>query len=310
MPRLAVVGSVNMDLVIRAPRLPGAGETILGGPFETFGGGKGANQAVAAARLGAEVAFIGCAGRDAWGEQMRALLAAERIDLAHLIARGGETTGAAIITVDPLGQNTIVVAPGANMALTPRDVEAAREEIACADALLLQLESPLDANRRAMEIAREADVSVLLNAAPARPLDSDLLDMVDLLIVNETEARLLCGLDDPDLTETQIASHLAAACRGHVIITLGRAGAVHFDGRSLTRQAAFAVESVDATGAGDAFAAAFAVAWCEGAEVREALTFACAAGALAVTRMGAMASLPRRNEVEALHRRGAESEAR
>ncbi len=302
MPRLVVVGSTNMDLVIRAPRLPGAGESILGGPFGTYGGGKGANQAVAAARLGAEVAFVGCVGRDAWGEQLRALLAAERIDLTHLISRGGEATGAAVITLDPSGQNTIVVAPGANMALAPRDIEAARDDIISADALLLQLETPLEANRRAMEIARRADVPVLLNAAPARSLEPALLEMVDLLIVNESEARILCGLDDPRLTESQIAAHLAAMCRGHVIITLGRAGAVHFDGSLLSRQAAFPVESVDATGAGDAFVAAFAVAWGEGRETPEALAFACAAGALAVTRMGAMASLPRRGEVDAFLR--------
>jgi len=289
-----------MDLVIRAPRFPAAGETIVGGPFGAYAGGKGANQAVAAARLGAEVAFIGCVGRDAHGDELRSLLASEKIDVSGLLARGGVDTGVGVITLDACGQNTIVVALGANLALGARDVEAAREQIAEADAVILQLEVPLEANRRAIEIARQADVPVIFNAAPAQPVEPDLLAMVDVLIVNEFESRVLCGLDDVRLTEAQLASHLKSKCRGHVIITLGQRGALHFDGETLTRCDALPVDSVDATGAGDAFVAAFAIAWCEGREVRESLLFACAAGALAVTKMGAMTSLPTRGAVEPL----------
>ncbi len=300
MPRLVVVGSINMDLVVRAPRFPKAGETILGGPFGAYGGGKGANQAVAAARLGAEVVFAACVGRDAHGVEMRTMLAAEHIDVANVPARGGEATGVALITLDPTGQNTIIVAPGANMALSERDVEAVREEIARADALLLQLEVPLAANRRALEIAREASVPAFLNAAPAQPLPPALLQLADVLIVNETEARCLSGLDDPGLSEHQVASHLCSLSGGHVVITLGDRGALHFDGEVLTRRSAIPVQAVDATGAGDAFAAAFAIAWCEGRSVAESLAFACAAGAVAVTGMGAMASLPTRAQIDAL----------
>ncbi len=300
MPRVVVVGSINMDLVVRAPRFPQAGETILGGPFGAYGGGKGANQAVAAARLGAEVAFAGCVGRDAWGAEMRSRLAAENVDVTDVLARGGEATGVALITLDPAGQNTIIVAPGANMALSERDVDAVRDDINQAEALLLQLEVPLAVNRRALEIAREASVPAFLNAAPAQRLAPSLLELVDVLIVNESEARCLSGLDDPRLGEHQIASHLCSMSGGHVVITLGERGALHFDGEALTRQSAFPVKAVDATGAGDAFAAAFAIAWCEGRSAAECLAFACAAGAVAVTGMGALCSLPSRSRVEAL----------
>lgn len=298
MPRIVVVGSVNMDLVVASPRLPEAGETLLGGPLRMFPGGKGANQAVAAARLGADVSFIGCVGRDAWGSELRSTLAAEKIDVTHLIARGGETTGVAVITVDASGQNTIVVAGGANLAVTTRDVEAAREAIEQADAIIMQLETPVAAVQRAAEIARGADVPVVLNAAPAPPLPAALLELIDVLIVNESEGRLLAGLPDETVSQAQIASHLSAVSRGHVIITLGRQGAVHYDGQTLTKRDAFAVKSVDTTAAGDAFVGALAVGWCEGLSVPEVLSFACAAGALAVMKMGAIPSLPTRGEVE------------
>lgn len=303
MPRIVVLGSINMDLVVTTPRFPAAGETLLGGAFQTFPGGKGANQAVAASRLGAEVAFIGCVGRDAWGTELRSLLASEKVDVTHVIARGGEMTGAAVITVDASGQNTIVVASGANMAVTTRDVEAARDAIEQADALVMQLESPLPAVQRAAEIARGADVPVILNAAPAQLLPAALLELIDILIVNETESRIVADLRDEDLTHAQIATHLSARSHGHVVITLGREGAVHFDGETLTQREAFAVEPVDTTAAGDAFVGALAVAWCDGQSIEETLAFACAAGALTVTRAGAMPSLPTRHEVESLLKR-------
>lgn len=298
--RVIVVGSSNTDLVVHCDTLPSGGETVLGKDMQTFAGGKGANQAVAAARLGAEVVFAGCVGRDAWGAEMRSRLAAENVDVTDVLARGGEATGVALITIDPAGQNTIIVAPGANMSLSERDVEAVRDDIAQAEALLLQLEVPLAANRRALEIAREASVPVFFNAAPAQRLAPSLLELVDVLIVNESEARCLSGLDDARLGERQIASHLCSMSGGHVVITLGERGALHFDGEALTRQGAFPVKAVDATGAGDAFAAAFAIAWCEGRSVAESLAFACAAGAVAATGMGALASLPNRSQVEAL----------
>ncbi|MCC6908481.1 MAG: ribokinase [Phycisphaerales bacterium] len=300
MPRIVVLGSINMDLVVTTPRFPAPGETLLGGAFQTFPGGKGANQAVAAARLGAEVTFIGCVGRDAWGAELRALLASEKIDVAHVLSRGGERTGVAVITVDAAGQNTIVVASGANMALTTRDVEAAREVIEQADAVLMQLESPLPAVQRAAEIARQHDVPVILNAAPAQRLSAALLECVDVLIVNEGESRIVSDLHDPALSHAQVASHLCSLSGGHVVVTLGRDGAVHCDGQTTTRQPAPRVEVIDTTAAGDAFAGAWAVGWCEGLSVEQTLALANAAGAAAVSRKGAIPSLPRRAEVESL----------
>lgn len=304
MPRLVVLGSINMDLVVRTPRFPAPGETLLGGPFETFPGGKGANQAVAAARLGAEVQFIGCVGRDAWGAELRSVLAAERIDVSHVITRGGERTGAAVITVDHAGQNTIVVAPGANMAVAPRDVEAAREAIEQADALVMQLESPIATVQAAVAVARAASVPIILNAAPAQRLPRDVLEMIDILIVNESEARIVADLADAALSHAQLASHLFGLTGGHVIITLGGEGALQCDGEETARQSAFGVEVVDTTAAGDAFVGAFALAWCDGQTARETLAFACAAGGLATTKPGAMPSLPTRGDVERLLARG------
>ena len=305
-PRIVVVGSINMDLVVRAARFPAPGETLLGGALATHPGGKGANQAVAAARLGAEVAMVGCVGRDAYGAELRAVLQREGVDVAHVLSRGGEATGVGVITVcTATGENAIVVASGTNRAMTARDVEAARETIEESDALILQLETTDEAVRRAAEIARGASVPVFLNAAPAGPLPAGLPRLIDILIVNEAEARVLAGLGEPrrdgetgSPSDEQIASHLHAFIGGHVLVTLGARGALYHDGRDVRHQPAFEVRPVDTTAAGDAFVGAFAVVWCEGLDGPEALRFANAAAACAVTRAGAMPSLPTRSEVE------------
>lgn len=298
---VVVVGSLNMDLVVRAPRIPAPGETLLGGEFHTVPGGKGANQAVAAARLGARVSMVGRLGADDFATQLLANLEADGIDHSAVIQDASTTTGVALIVVADDGQNSIVVASGANMQVTPDDVDAAAETIAAADVLLLQLEIPLDAVQRAAEIAHEHGVPVVLNPAPARDLPADLLSRVDVLIPNESETALLTGLPVDTGAELEAAAR-ALLDRGisTAILTLGARGAMLATGSEVEIIPTFKVQPVDTTAAGDAFVAGFSVALAEGKPVAEAVRWGNAAGALAVTRMGAQTSLPRRAELEQL----------
>ncbi len=279
-PQITVVGSVNLDLVATADRLPAPGETVLGGAFASHPGGKGANQALAARRLGADVALIAKVGRDANADQALALLKADGVDLSGLQHSDREPTGVALIAVAPDGENQILVAPGANSALTPDDLP---ETIT--GALVGQHEAPL--KTLAAAIAR-CDGFVALNLAPAMATSAEVLNRADLLIVNETEAAFYGE-----------ASLLASG--GQVAVTLGAKGAVLYrDGQEIARAAPPPVDVVDATGAGDTFTAALTVALLEGREPEAALRFACAAGALATTKAGAQPSLPRRKDVDAL----------
>lgn len=298
MPTIAVVGSVNMDLVVRTARFPAAGETLSGDAFATIAGGKGANQAVAAQRLGGRVGLIACVGEDEFGALMRQGLADEGIDVAHVDVRAGEVSGVALITVDAAGENTIIVVPGANGTLSAEDVESARDAIAGARVLLLQLEVPLPTVAAAARLAHAAGASVILNAAPAAAVPDSLLSLAEYVVVNESEIFVLAG---EGLTDRQAAVR-ALQDRGArtIVLTLGSAGAVLFaaDGR-VTTEVAFSVEVVDTTAAGDAFIGAFAVALAEGLTADEALRRGNAAGALSVTREGAQPSLPRREDVDA-----------
>jgi ribokinase len=298
MPTIAVVGSVNMDLVVRTPRFPAAGETLSGDGFATIAGGKGANQAVAAQRLGGRVGLVACVGDDEFGALMRQGLVDEGIDVAHVDVRTGEVSGVALITVDATGENTIIVVPGANGTLSAEDVETARDAIAGARVLLLQLEVPLPTVAAAARLAHEAGASVILNAAPAAAVPDTLLSLAEYVVVNESEIFVLAG---EGITDRQAAVH-ALQARGArtIVLTLGSAGAVLFaaDGR-VTTEVAFSVEVVDTTAAGDAFVGAFAVALAEGLTADEALRRGNAAGALSVTREGAQPSLPRREDVDA-----------
>jgi len=298
---VVVVGSLNMDLVVRAPRIPAPGETLLGGEFHTVPGGKGANQAVAAARLGARVSMVGRLGADDFATQLLANLEADGIDHSAVIQDASTTTGVALIVVADDGQNSIVVASGANMQVTPGDVDAAAETIAAADVLLLQLEVPLDAVQRAAEIAHEHGVPVVLNPAPARDLPAGLLARVDVLIPNESETALLTGLPVDSETELEAAAR-ALLDRGisTAILTLGARGAMLATGSEVEIIPTFKVQPVDTTAAGDAFVAGFSVALAEGKPVAEAVRWGNAAGALAATRLGAQTSLPRRAELEQL----------
>ncbi|MDX1613773.1 MAG: ribokinase [Candidatus Promineifilaceae bacterium] len=301
-PTVTVVGSINIDLVTRTSRLPEPGETVIGGDLRTVPGGKGANQAVAAARLGASVAMVGRVGDDVFAQQLRDNLAAAGVDLTHVSTDGNAASGAALIAVDDQGQNSIVVAPGANAQLTVSDVEAARESIAAADVLLLQLEIPLPTVQRAAELAHTAGTTVILNPAPAQSLPEPLLSLVDVLIPNESETAVLTDLPAQELDELRAAAAaLQAGGVATVILTLGQRGALLVDPADERLFPAFTVQRVvDTTAAGDAFVGGLAVALAEGLTLPQALPWGTAAGALAVTRPGAQPSLPQREEIEAL----------
>lgn len=315
-PRICVVGSLNVDQVVRTARLPGAGETVIGGPVETHPGGKGANQAVAAARLGAAVSMIGCVGGDEHGHRMRSTLAADGVDASRVIVREGTATGLAVITLGDAGENTIVVVPGANAALTPDDLHGHRDPIAQADVLLMQLETPLETVAAAAAMARDAGTTVMLNAAPAVALPADLLGLVNVLIVNETEAAIVtrapAGAD-----EAGLLTRLADLPVDTVVLTLGSRGSWFSHARAAAnRLEAYSVDPVDTVGAGDAFVGALATRWAEhqvnaargGLDAMAVLDAVCwgnAAGALACTRRGAIPSMPARAEVVGLLRRQA-----
>ncbi len=296
-PHIVVVGSLNMDLVVQAPRHPQPGETLSGGPFRTIPGGKGANQAMAAVRMGARVTMIGCVGVDAFGEQLIANLDSGLVDTTR-ISRVPTTSGVALITVSASGENTIVIVPGANGAVGPELVSAHEDVIASADALLLQLEVPMPAVERAAELAHRHGVPVLLNPAPAQPLPPELLRLVTYLLPNQHESALLSGMPVTTRAEAaRAAALLQAAGAKHVIITMGSRGALVLEHGEMTEVASFPVQAVDSTAAGDAFAGAFAVALSEGRPGVEATLWGCAAGGLACTVFGAQPSLPRRDSV-------------
>jgi ribokinase len=301
--KIAVVGSLNMDLVIRASRIPAPGETIIGSDFRTVPGGKGANQAVAAARLGAQVSMVGRVGQDAFADSLRDNLSRAGVDHTFVVQDPETATGIALITVDDTGENSIVVACGANMRLSPADVDAAEVAIAAAGVLLLQLETPLNTVIRAAEVARAHGVKVILNPAPApaKPLPATLLSLVDVLIPNERETSLLTGMPVENQAQAKAA---AAALRelgvGTVILTLGARGALLASQAEVKLFPAFKVTPVDTTAAGDAFVAGFGVTLVEGQPFAEATRWGCAAGALATTQLGAQPSLPTREALEKL----------
>jgi len=274
-PSIAVVGSLNMDLIVRSRHLPAPGETVTGSGFSTLPGGKGANQAVAAARAGGRVRMIGAVGSDEFGAALIGALDGAGVD-TRLVRRVAGPSGVALITVDDTAENTIVVVAGANAAMSSLD-EADRAAIVDADLLVLQLETPLDAVTEAARVAAAAGVPVLLNPSPVRNLPAELVAAVNLLVANETEAATLGD---------------ARPGGGHLVTTLGAAGARYLGpGGAVAQAATPRVSAVDTTGAGDAFTGALAVAWCRGDDPASALRWACAAGALATTVPGAAAPL-------------------
>jgi ribokinase len=296
MARLYVVGSANMDLVVRAPRLPSAGETVLGEDLLRVAGGKGANQAVAATRLGATVSFVGNVGDDSFGAELRAGMQSEGIDTRYLetVARA---TGVALIVVDGGGENLIAVGSGANAAVSRSQVERALSALGADDVVLLQLEIPLEAVAQACQSARRAGARVVLNAAPATddPRLADLLGLTSVLIVNHGEAQSLSHADEPAAAATSLLQRGAET----VIVTLGGDGLLMATTAGVTRLPAQRVDVVDTTAAGDAFCGAFAATVLEGGTPEHAARTANLAAALATTRLGAQPSLPSRAELAA-----------
>lgn len=307
-PRVCVVGSLNMDLVIRTPRIPLAGETILGGGYRTYAGGKGANQAVAAARLGAEVSLIGCVGLDQHALKVREALEREKLDISGVDTRAQAATGLALITVAEGGENAIVVAPGANAEVSVELIEQHRGKIEMADVLLMQLEIPNAAVIAAAKIAKGSGRAVILNAAPARVLPADLLKLIDVLVVNKSEAARIMGLD-ANLDPARLALRLPDMGPPTALLTLGAHGAILAHKGRPRRVPPAVVKSIDAVGAGDAFCGALATWWAGVHEairkrdpnefrlVEEAAIAASVAGSLATTKHGAIPSMPERSEV-------------
>ena len=299
-----VIGSANMDLLMRVQALPATGETVLGGDATVSSGGKGANQAVAAALAGARVAIAGRVGGDAYGEDVCEALAGAGVDVGRLTRTAGARTGLAVVVVDAKGDNTIVVAPGANHAVTPDDVEGLRDDIAAAGLVLMQLELPVGIVARAAEIAADEGTPVLLNVAPVAALPPSLLQAVDILVLNRQEAASLAGRDLGDVAGLRgAACELRARGPSTVVITAGGDGAVVGDADGALHVPAIPVEVVDTAGAGVAFVGVLAAGVSRGIVVREALGPAMAAGAAAVGLTGArLTELPSRLEPGALGR--------
>ncbi|HJP41611.1 MAG TPA: ribokinase [Dehalococcoidia bacterium] len=293
--KIVVVGSCMLDIFIRAPRIPVVGETVIGSSVQTFVGGKGNNQAVTAARLGAAVELIGKVGADEFGERIISFSESAGVGCSGVVRDPEVATGVAVPVVFDDGGNSIVAVPQANMALTPDEVTARAPVIASADLLLVQFEVPMEATTRAVSIAKTAGVPIVLNIAPYSTPPDDLLPLVSVLIANETEAEALCGREGRVSGQAHLIRQLGPLA---TVITLGESGLVAEDESGPFSQDAFSVGAVDSVGAGDAFCGALGVALAEGLGLQEGATFAQAAAAISVTRPGAAASFPDRGEVD------------
>lgn len=297
--RVVVVGSYNTDLTIKTSRIPAPGETVIGGVFSKGGGGKGANQAVAAVRAGAEVSFIARVGNDTHGEEGLQRLNAERIDTGFVIRDPEFSTGVAFIVVDEHGENSIVVAAGANERLGPPDISKAEDAISTASVLLVQLESPLAAVRAAIQRARAHGAVVILNPAPAQLLKGELLHDVDIITPNRLEAEMITGLKVSDEASLRsVAREIIGHGVKYVMITLGQGGVFAATGNAAELIPAYKVRAVDSTGAGDVFSGSLAAFLAEGMTMEESTRMAIASASISVTRMGAQLSAPLRAEIE------------
>ncbi len=296
MAKVLVVGSLNMDLVVRVPHAPQPGETVLGGDFETYPGGKGANQAVAASRMGGNVTLVGRVGNDDFGDSLIQGLVENQVKTTYVIKDSSARTGIAMIAVAADGQNLIVVASGANSRVSMEDVNSTRDLMRATDILLLQLECPLNIVSASIDLAKAYEIPVVLNPAPAQLLSPALLANVDYLTPNESELALLTHEKD---LERGVRKLLDWGVK-HVIVTLGVNGAFVASEGINKRLSAYEITAVDTTAAGDAFNGALAVALAEGWTLLEAVSYGMAAGALASTKHGAQPSLPVREQVENL----------
>lgn len=296
---IVVVGSSNTDMIIQVPKIPCPGETILGGKFSTAAGGKGANQAVAAARAGANVTFIARVGKDVFGRQAVDGFIRDKINVENVITDIQTPSGVALISVDHAGENSIAVASGANANLSVSDIEAAADIIASADILLMQLEIPLNTVEAAASIAAANGVKVILNPAPAQPLSNELLRRVSILTPNETEAEILSGIKVQSVNDAKTAAEeIAGKGVKTILITLGSKGVFAYSPEIKELIPAFKVNAVDTTAAGDVFNGAFAVALAENKTLANSIRFANAAAALSVTKLGAQPSAPIREDID------------
>ena len=299
--KIVIVGSSNTDLTVRVPHFPLPGETLMGTDFMTAQGGKGANQAVAVARLGGQAVFVARLGDDAFGKATLPLLQAEGMDTSHVLLTPGASSGVALIPVDSKGENNIIVASGANALLSPEDVEAAQADIQSAAILLMQLETPMPTLLRAAQIAHEAGVKVVLNPAPFPPegVPAELLKLCTLVIPNETEAATMTGVEiTDDASALQAIQKMQKMGVQNAIITLGKRGACTINEQGeFKRIDAFKVQAVDTVAAGDTFCGALCVALCKGYPVETAILIGNKASSIAVTRKGAQPSVPREEEV-------------
>lgn len=298
--KLVVLGSINADHILNIEQFPHPGETVIGKLYKVAFGGKGANQAVAAGRSGAEIAFIACVGADDIGERVRRQLASDRIDTQPIEAIADSTTGVALIFVNAEGENVIGINAGANAAVTPDYLARYRQKVIDADALLMQLESPLETVIAAARLAKQHQTQVILNPAPARELPDELLGMIDMITPNETEAHRLTGIAvDSDADAARAAQALHDKGIATVIITLGSRGVWLSENGNGKRVPGFNVQAVDTIAAGDTFNGALVTALLEGKIMADAVRFAHAAAAIAVTRPGAQPSVPWREEIDA-----------
>ena len=304
MGKICVIGSLNMDIAIHTPKLPVMGETIIGSGFMTTPGGKGANQAAAAARLGGDVTMIGHVGDDAFGNTLKQNLQENGVDVRHVKIMRNIPTGIAVIIIKD-GNNFIILDPGANFTINAKDIIEAEDIIRESDIILLQMEIPQDAIEQAVDIANQYGVKVLLNPAPARDMSDDFLAKVDIITPNESECELITGMTLKSIKDAEEAvKYLRGKGIGQVIITLGSRGAVYNSENQILHKPVHKVRVVDTTAAGDSFTGALGVALTNGKLIDEAVDFANAAGALTVMKKGAQTSLPYKQEVEEFLRLG------
>lgn len=298
-----VVGSLNMDLVIKAPKIPRPGETVLGYDFKQVPGGKGGNQAAACAKLNMKTRMFGAIGKDSMGNFLKESLANDGVDIDNVVEKDNFATGIAAIVVDDGGNNAITVSPGANSAFRSYDLEDMEDGFKGGKALLVQLETPIDTVRKALEIANKYNMVKILNPAPALLLEDDIYSLVDILTPNESELELLTGLPTSSIDEVKIAGEsLIKKGVKNLIVTLGKKGSLHLTRDYYKYYEAYKVKAIDTTGAGDSFNAGLAVSLSRGNPIEEAITFATKVGAITVTRPGAQTSLPLLSEVEAFEK--------
>jgi len=296
--KILIIGSTNMDMVVKTKHIPAPGETVLAGSFFMNPGGKGANQAVAAARLGGNISFISKVGNDVFGKQASQLFDEESINTRYLLSDDELPSGVALITVDQRGENSIVVAPGANGNLYPKHLKESMDEIASADIILMQLEIPMETVAFVAKYAASKNITVILDPAPANDLSAELLSHIDIITPNQTEAEMLSGIKVHNIESAKKAARdIHAKGVKHVVVTMGPLGAVICSEEKIYLVVTPKVKAVDTTAAGDVFNGGLAVALSEGKTLIDAVHFGCLAAAVSVTRLGAQSSIPYRNEI-------------